>query len=112
MAPVTESPKKGDSRLVASESYVSAANRPSVAAVWPAIAPIQCCATVFSSTPRNTPGGPAARKITKRQFGRPAQARMTRTLTERLAAIGAAINHERQEYARSTHEPASLALAG
>ena len=57
-------------------------------------------------------GRPAPVKMTKRQFGRPAQARMTRTLTDRLAAIGAAINHERQEYARSTHEPASLALAG
>jgi hypothetical protein len=44
-------------------------------------------------------GRASARKMTKRQFGRPAQATMTRTLTDRPAAIGAAINHERQEYA-------------
>ena len=35
-----------------------------------------------------------------------------RLLPERLATIGAAINHERQEYARSTDEPAPVAVAG
>ena len=42
----------------------------------------------------------------------PARRRTTKVLPERLVAIGAAINHERQEYARSTDEPAPLALAG
>ncbi len=40
-----------ESSLVASEwiSLSTFANRLSVAAGWPAIAPIQCCATVFSA---------------------------------------------------------------
>ena len=54
----------------------------------------------------------AAVKVTKRQFGRPARTRTTRVLPDRLAAIGAAINHEKPEYARSTDEPAPLAFAG
>jgi len=57
-------------------------------------------------------GRPAPVKMTKRQFGRPALARTTRVLPDRLAAIGAATNHENQEYARSTDEPAPLAFAG
>jgi len=68
--------------------------------------------SLYSRSPKNTPGGPAPKNITKRQFGTQAQATMTRTLTDRPTTIGAAINHERQEYARSTHEPAPLAVAG